>query len=141
MSNSLEFAVETFFIALFKADSRLSGKTIVHFDEEEKAPTKGVIVQAKQGGHNLAGPGGYDLEVMIEYRSSGKTSKTENDLTAAAMHEIVYDSTLSPTVRRQMAVDAGLADLLIKDESTGDRQNTQDLRKRVITLPCQARLA
>lgn len=141
MSNSLEFAVEGFFIALFKADSRLSGKPIVHFDEEEKAPTRGIVVQAKQGGHNLAGPGGYDVEVMIEYRASGKTSKAENDLTAAGIHSVVYDSPLNFTDRRQMALNVGLSDLLIKDESTGDRQNTQDLRKRVITFPCQAKLA
>lgn len=141
MSNSLEKSCEDFFIALLKADPRLSGKAIVHFEEESKAPTKGIVVQAKQGAHTLAATGGYELELSIEYRSSGKTSKAENDQTAAAIHEIIYDSTINPATRRQIAVDAGLADLLIKDESTGDRQNTSDLRKRVVTIPLQAKLA
>lgn len=141
MPNSLEKACEDFFVLLLRANSRLSGKTVVHFEEESEAPTKGIVVQAKQGAHVLVATGGYEVEVTIEYRAPGKTSKAENDQATAAIHEIVYDSTLSPTVRRQMAIDAGLSDLLIKDESTGDRQNTSDLRKRVITIPLQAKLA
>lgn len=141
MPNSLEFSCETFFIKLFQADSRSAGKACVHFDEEEKAPTKAIVIQAKQGNHNLAGPGGYDLEMSIEYRGPIGTSKAENDLTSGMLHDIVYDSTIDPVVLRQMAIDAGLSQLLIKDESAGDRSNTSDLRKRTITLPIQAKLA
>lgn len=141
MSNSLEKAVETFFVSLLKADSRLSGKPILHFEEEEKAPTKAIIVRAQQGQHNLAAFGGYDLEVSIEHRAPGKTSKAENDQVAAGINQAIYDSTISPTIRRQMAIDAGLSDLVIKDESSGDRANTPDLRKRSVTLPVQAKLA
>lgn len=141
MSNSLESACEKFFVALFKADPRSAGKTVVQFDEESKAPPKAIVVQAKQGSHNLAGPGGYDVEMTIEYRGPIKTSKAENDLTAAMLHEIIYDSTLSLPTRATMATAAGLSELVIKDESTGDRQNTSDLRKRSITVPLQAKLA
>lgn len=141
MSNSLEFSVESFFIALFKADARSAGKDVLHFDEETKAATKAIVIEAKQGMRQLAGPGGYDLTVEIEYRGQIGTSRAENNITAAMLHDIVYDSTIDPTVRRQMAIDAGLADLLIKDESSGDRQNTSDLRKRTISLPIQAKLA
>lgn len=141
MSNSLESSCEKFFVALFKADSRSAGKSVIQFDEEDKAPTKAIVIQAKQGGHNLAGPGGYDVEITIEYRGPIKTSKAENDLTAAMLHEIIYDSTLSLLSRAAMATAAGLSELVIKDESTGDRQNTSDLRKRSITVPLQAKLA
>lgn len=141
MANSLEAACEKFFVALFKADPRSAAKNVVQFDEEEKAKSKSIVIRATQGAHNLAGFGGYDLEVMVEYRAPGKTSKAENDLTASALHQIVYDSTLSLAARAAMATAAGLADLLIKDESSGDRQNTNDLRKRSINLPIQARLA
>lgn len=141
MSNSLEFACEDFFIRLFKADSRSAAKNIVHFDEESKAPTKAIVIQAKQGNHNLAGPGGYDVEVIVEYRAPVGTSKAENDLTSSALHEIIYDSTIPLATRSAMATAAGLSQLVIKDEVTGDRSNTQDLRKRTITIPLQAKLA
>lgn len=141
MSNSLESACEKFFVALFKADSRSAGRDVVQFDEESKAKPKAIVIQAKQGGHNLAGPGGYDVEMTIEYRAPIKTSKAENDLTAAMLHEIIYDSTLSLASRSAMAVTAGLSELVIKDESSGDRQNSPDLRKRTITVPLQAKLA
>lgn len=142
MPSSLEKATEDFFIAIFKADSRLSGKSIVHFEEEEKAPTKAIVVQAKQGEHTLAGPGGYSVEVIVEYRAAGKTSKAENDLAAAAIHQVVYErAVVNQAALEAMRIAAGLELIVIKDESTGDRQNTADLRKRVITFPCQAKLA
>lgn len=141
MANSWEFSVEDFFIRLFKADPRSAAKNVCHFDEETKAKSKSIVIKATQGTHSLAGPGGYEGEVLVEYRGPIGTSRAENDLTASALHDIVYDSTLSLAARAIMATAAGLADLLIKDEATGDRQNTNDLRKRAITLPVQARLA
>lgn len=141
MPNSLEFSVEGFFVALFKADSRSAGKDVCHFDEESSAKTKAIVVQAKQGAHSLAGPGGYELEVMIEYRGPFGTSKAENNLTAAMLHDIVYDSTVSLPDRAAMATAAGLSELLIKDESSGTRSNSADLRKRTLMLPVQAKLA
>lgn len=142
MSNSLEFSVEDFFIRLLKADSRLSGKPIIHFDEEEKAPTKAIVIRAQQGEHNLAGPGGYNAEVTLEFRAPGKTSKAENGLIAAAINQVVYERTVVNQAGLEvMRAAAGLDFIVIKDESTGDRQNTADLRKRMIALPVQAKLA
>lgn len=141
MPNSLEKSVEDFFVALFKADPRSAGRAIVHFDESTDATTKAIVINAKQGNHSLAGFGGYELECEIEYRAGVNTPSTENDLTAAMMHSIVYDSTISGVTRAAMATTAGLSDLLIKDEQTGSRENTNDLRKRSITLPIQAKLA
>ena len=143
MANSLEFSLEAFFIALLKADNRTAGKDVVHFDEADKAKPLALIVRAQQGAKNLAGPGGYELEVMIEYRSPLKTSKAENDAVAALLQSAIYDSSVTVAAKTAMVVAAGLspAAFLIKDESTGDRQNTNDLRKRVVTLPCIAKLA
>lgn len=142
MPNSLESSVETFLINLLKADPRLSGKQIVHFDEEEKAPTKAIVVKATQGESNLAGPGGYNLEATIEFRAPGKTSKAENDVTAAAINQVVYERTVvNQAGLETLRTASGLAFIVIKDESSGDRQNTSDLRKRTINFPCQAKLA
>lgn len=142
MANSLEFSTEDFFIRLLKLDSRLSGKPILHNDEEEKAPTKAVVIKATQGESNLAAFGGFNIEVMLELRSPGKTSRVENDRMAAAITEVVYDRNIvSQSTLQQIRADAGLANILIRDESSGGRQNTKDLRKRTITFPCQARLA
>lgn len=141
MANSLESAVETFFITLFSADARTAGKQICHFDESTEAQVKAIVIRAQQGEHQLAGFGGYSLEVHVEYRASLKTAKAENDLTAQALLSIIYNSTISTVDRAAMATAAGLSDLLIKDEASGDRQNTSDLRKRSITLPIQAKLA
>lgn len=141
MANSWEFSVEAFFVALLKADPRTAAKNVCHFEEEDQAKTKSIVVKAKQGGHTLAAFGGFEGEVEIVYRAPSKTSRAENDLTAKAIHEVVYESTISVVARAAMATAAGLSDLLIKDESTGDRQNTADLRKRSITLPIQARIA
>lgn len=138
MANSLEKSCEAFFIALFKADPRSAGKSVVNFDEEAKAPTKAIVVQAKQGNHNLAGPGGYDLEITVEYRAPLKTSKAENDLAAKMLHEIIYESTED---LQAIKTAAGLEFIVIKDESSGDRTNSADLRKRTLTLPIQAKLA
>lgn len=125
---------------MFRADSRLKGKTIVHFDEEQKAKSNAIIVQAKQGNHSLAGFGGYELEMNVEYRSTAKASKASTDLVVAALHGIVYGSILPVRARAKMASDAGLSDLLIKDEASSDRQNSPDLRKRTMTFPLQAKL-
>lgn len=141
MSNSIEFAVESFFIALFQADSRSAGKQVCHFDESTDAQANAITIKCQQGNHSLAGFGGYEAEVTIEYRASLTTDKASNDLTAAMLLSIVYDSSLSLAARAAMATAAGLSDLLIKDENSSDRQNTQDLRKRSITLPIQAKLA
>lgn len=142
MATSLEKACEDFFIALLKLDSRLSGKPILHFEEEDKAPTKAIVIRVVQGNHNLAGPGGYDLEASIEYRAGGKTSKVENDAVAAAINQVVYErSVVNQAGLETLRAAAGLAFIVIKDESSGDRQNTNDLRKRSITLSIQARLA
>jgi hypothetical protein len=141
MSNSLEFSCEDFFIRLFKADARSAGKELVHFDEETVGKSNAIVFQAKQTAKNLAGFGGYDVEMTIEYRSPIGTSQAERDKGAALIHEIVYESTLNPAVRAAMATAAGLSDLVIKDESGGDRQNTSDLRKRTVTLPLQAKSA
>lgn len=141
MANSLEFSVETFFISLFAADPRSAGKLLAHFGAEADASSNSLVFEAKQGQKNLAAFGGYDVEMTIEYRSPIGTSDAERDQGAALIHDIVYDSTLTLGVRAAMAAAAGLADLLIKDEAGGERENTNDLRKRTVTLPLQARLA
>lgn len=142
MSNSLEFSVEAFFVALFKADSRSAGEVVVHFDEDDTAKSNAIVIRAQQGNRQLAAFGGFDVEVIVEYRAPiKKAGKAEKDVTAKMLNSVVYESTIPVVDRAAMATAAGLSDLLIKDEATGDRQNTQDLRKRSITLPCQARLA
>lgn len=140
MRSSLEYACEEFFIRIFQADSRLSGKTIVHFDDERKAKSDAIIVQGKEGNHNLAGPGGFDVEMMVEYRSPIGTTKAISDLISAAIRESVYASPLAIKARAGMARKAGLSELVIKDESTSERQNSEDLRRRIITFPLQAKL-
>lgn len=140
MKNSLESAAETFFISLLRSDSRLKGKSIVHFDEEQKAKSNVIVIEAKQGNHNLAGFGGYDVEVTVEYRAPIGTTSKQNDLVAAALQSIVYGNTVDIFTRRDMARNAGFSDLLIKDESTSERSNTSDLRKRTFTFPLQAKL-
>lgn len=141
MKNSLEYACEDFFLRLFRSDPRLKGKALVHFDEEQKAKSNAIVVAAKQGNHNLAGFGGYDVEMTVEYRAPGKTTKAQNDLIASALHTIVYGQIVDVRARAQMARNAGFSDLLIKDESTSDRQNTADLRKRILVFPLQAKMA
>lgn len=138
MKNSHEYSVESFFLALFKADDRTRGKTIVHFDEDREAKSDCIVVEAKQGNHELAGFGGYAFEVQIEYRSDSSSKKRRNDLTASALHDVIYNNALSAGERANMARDAGMTDLLIKDESSSDRQNAENLRKRMLTLPVQA---
>lgn len=140
MKNSLEQACETFFIKLFRADPRLKGKEIVHFEEERKAKNFAIIVEAKQGNHNLAAKGGYDVEVTVELRTPIGAKKANTEIVSAALHEIVYENA-DPRALNLMAVEAGLSDLLIKDESTSDRQNSTDLRKRMLSFPLQAKLA
>lgn len=141
MANSLEFSVEDFFIRLFGADSRSAGKALKHFDEETTAATNIIVFQCRQGEKNLAGDGGYLAEVIIEYRTPIGTSRAEGDQGAALIHDVVYDSALSLVTRAGFATAAGLAGLIIKDEASGDRENTADLRKRTVTLPIIAKLA
>lgn len=141
MANSLEFSVETFFISLFAADSRSAGKLLAHFATEASASSNSLIFEAKQGEKSLAAFGGYLMEMEITYRVPIGTSEAEQDQGAALIHEVVYESTINPATRAAMATAAGLSDLLIKDESAGDRQNTADLRKRSVTLPIQAKHA
>jgi hypothetical protein len=141
MSNSLEKACEDFFIALFAADPRSAGKQLANFDEDSTANSNAIVFQAKQGAKQLAADGGYDVEMIIEYRSPIGTAKSERDQGSALIHQVVYESTLTTNARAALATAAGLSCLLIKDESTGDRQNSSDLRKKIVTLPLQAKLA
>lgn len=141
MANSLEFSVETFFIELFKADSRSAGKEIAHFDEDTTGKSNAIVIRAQQGAHNLAAFGGFDLEVEITYRAPiKKASKAEKDAGAKMLTSIVYESTVPLATRAAMATAAGLSDLVIKDEASGDRSNSENLRKRTISLPIQAKL-
>lgn len=141
MANSLEFSVENFFIALFAADSRSAGKLLAHFNRETAASSNSIVFEAKQGERNLAGDGGYLMEMIITYRVPIGTSETEQDQGAALIHEVVYESTIAANVRAAMATGAGLSGLLIKDEASGERENTPDLRKRTVTLPLIAKAA
>lgn len=138
MENSWEFSVEDFFIRVLKGDSRSAGKNPCHFDEDDTAKSKALVVHAKQGAHSLAGPGGFEGEVEIEYRAPLKTSKTENDLVAKMLREAIYESTAD---LQAIKTAAGLEFIVIRDESSGDRTNSADLRKRTLTLPIQAKLA
>lgn len=139
MKNSLEFAVEDFFLRMLRSTSLLKGKELVHFEEERTAKSNAIIVQAKAGNRNLAGPGGYDLEVMVEFRAPAKTTKRQNDLTAGAIWETAENQ--SQAVLQKIKTSAGLEFIVIKDESSSDRQNSQELRKRTMTFPVQAKLA
>lgn len=142
MANSLEFSVETFFVELFKSDARSAGKTISHFDEDTTGKSNAIVIRAQQGARQLAAFGGFDLEVEIIYRAPiKKSSKAEKDAGAKMLNSIVYESTIPLATRAAMATSAGLSDLVIKDEASGDRSNTENLRKRSITLPIQAKLA
>lgn len=141
MANSLEFSVESFFIALFQADSRSAGKTLAHFNSEETAAANSIVFEAKQGEKNLAGDGGYLTEMVITYRTPIGTSEAEQDQGAALIHSVVYESTISSVTRAALATTAGLSGLIIKDEASGERENTSDLRKRSVTLPLVAKLA
>lgn len=142
MANSLEYSCEAFFIALFAADSRSAGKELSHFDKETLAGSNAIVFQAKEGGQHLpADPGCSELEMVIEYRSPIGTSDAERDQGAALIHQVVYASTLSTNARAALATAAGIGKLLIKDEATGDRSNSSDLRKRTVTLPLVAKLA
>lgn len=128
-------------MALLGADSRTAGKDIVHFDDSKEGQTNALVVKATEGNNELAAFGGSKLECEIEYRASLKKSKTENDLTSAMLRAIIYRSSIPALDRAAMATAAGLSDLVIMDESTNARENTNDLRKRSITLPVQAKLA
>lgn len=142
MSNSLEFSVEEFFLKLFKADPRSVGKEVCHLDEDTKGKSNAIVIKAQQGAHNLAAFGGFEVEVEITYRAPiKKASKAEKDLTAKMLNSIVYESTIPSATRAAMATAAGLSDMIIKDEASGNRENTQDLKKRTIILPCVAKLA
>lgn len=141
MKNSLEFAVEDFFIRLFRATGLLKGKEIVHFEEERKAKANAIIVQGKIGEVNEAGPGGFDVEMTIEYRAPINTTKQTNNLVVSAMRDVIYNSQLAVTARRQMAIKAGLESLVIKNESSSDIRNSDSLRHHVLTIPLQAALA
>lgn len=141
MKKSLESSVELLFIKLLRSDSRLSGKSIVHFDQESKAKSAEVIVRATQGERNLSAFGGHDVEVVVEYRAPAKTPATVNSIISAAIRESIESPSLAQSVLVNMRNKSGLIDILIRDETAGDRQNATDLRKRSFTFPVQARMA
>lgn len=142
MANSLEYSVENFFIAIFAADSRSAGKQLLHFDKAEMASSNAIVFQAKQGAEFLpADPGCSEVEVVIEYRSPGKTSEAERDQGAALLHQAVYSSPLTTMQKTTLMTAAGLSKILIPEGASSDRQNTSDLRKRTLTLPVVAKLA
>lgn len=140
MKRSIEFAVEEFFIALLRRSANIPGKIVVHFDEDRIAEDKAIVVSAKAGNRSRAAFGGSDLEVNILYRSPIGTSSNENDLTAATLRSAIDESGLSQNVLHQMRTSAKLSDILITDEWTGERENTDNLRNRSVTIRVQARL-
>lgn len=140
MKKSLEYSCEEFFIALFRADPRLSGMEIVHFDEERIAKHPALIMQAKQQAHELAGPGGYNLDISVEYRSKIGTPKEQNDIVAAALQDLVFGNSVPNSTLETIRENAGLRFILVKDESTSDRSNEDNLRKWTYVFPVQADL-
>jgi hypothetical protein len=137
-TNSLERAVETYFIELFRTDSRLKGKTIVHADHDGKAATNAIIVSAVQGEAELLGVAGHNLEVTCEYRGAIRESAALNDLAAAAMSESIMNAQNRTTVS-QKKLSGGL--WIKTEDMKSDRPDTRNLRKRVIKIPVIAKLS
>ena len=133
--NSLESACEQYFIDLLRTDDRLKGKTIVHCDRDGDAEADAIIVEAVQGHHRLDGPRGYDVEVTVTYRAPAKVTVEQNNLVVAAISGTVFGA--RPL---QTSSETQFDYLLLLDDSSGHRGNTQNLRKRDIKFNLIARL-
>lgn len=137
MKNSLEFAVEDYFIQLFASDARLVGKPVKHFDEDEKALTDCIVIEATQGEEQLEGPRGNAVDVTCTFRSSG--GKIASDVIIDGMRERITSATSGLTEAEELFANPGILQIY-PERITGDRSLGKTLRKRSITIPVVAKL-
>lgn len=134
--NSLESASEQYFIELLRTDDRLKGKNIVHSDRDAAADADAIIVEAVASPQPMVeGPKGYSVEVTITYRAPLNVTVDQNNITVAAISE-----TISQSGPGKVPSESQFAYLLILDDSTGNRDNTQNLRRREIKINLIAKL-
>lgn len=139
MKTSLEKALEACFIGLYRLNPKLKGKPIFHFANDQIAKTTAIVITAKQGNVNEAGPGGYDAEVSVEYRAPARVKDATNDLVVAGLRDAIYDFSGSTSARERVATNAGLSVLVVKNDTTSDRQNRDNLRIWTIVFQVQAK--
>jgi hypothetical protein len=139
--NSLEFAVETYFVELFRTDKKLKGKKIVHSDYDGPAESDAVVVEAIQGdpplidvtGRDVAG---HNLNVRCEYKGNSKADFAQNDMIASAMSQ----SVMAANDRKTTAQDQFAILLLLNEQMSSERPDTRNTRIWVLKLPIIAKL-
>lgn len=135
---SLEFALEEYLMALFRTDARLKGKHFAHGDADGQARMNGITVQATKGEPELEGVAGFNAEVIATWRGGSQSTAARNDLVAAAMTDCV----MTANTRMTAAQLRFATPLIISTEAmTSERPDTKNSRKRVIKIPCIAKLA
>lgn len=142
MKNSLEIAVESYFLELLRTSPQLKGKHFRHSDESREAETNCIIAEAVQGEDLIGGPKGptgqlrSSVEVKIDYRSPSSATPKQNDIVIHAIMDRIKTAGASVTSAQKAF---GRLDIFT-EKITGDRSHTKNLRKRTITVPVEAGL-
>jgi hypothetical protein len=144
VKSDLEYACESYFIELYRTHPNLKGKHLLHFDEDRPAESNCVVVQAIQGNLLTANEPGqvsddnvppvlraangapidaYEVEVTVEYRSGAKNSLDHSRLTKAAIGDAVKNATAG-----QATAEKDFGYLVIRNTTSGNRDNTKNLR-------------
>lgn len=133
---SLEYALEDYFIELFRTDPRLKGKQIVHSDRDGKAELNGIVVEATTGDLEADGVAGNRAEVVATWRGGSHSTAARNDLIALAMIEAVQAANTRVTTAQQKF---GYF-LILNEEANTERPDTKNSRKRILKIPVIAKL-
>lgn len=133
---SLEFSLEEYFLALFRTDARLKGKSMAHADSDRQAEMNGITAECTQGDEEAGGAAGNRCDITCTWRGGSKSTAARNDLVGAAMSECVK----SANTRATTAQTKFSYLVILTENLRTERPDTKNSRQRVIKVPCIAKL-
>lgn len=141
MKDSLEVAVENYFIELLRASAALKGKTIRNGDSQQDAKANCIIIEATKGEDLLEGPRGpggelrSNVEAMITYRTNA--GPRENDVTRDGILNAIKAAGSTPTKAQR---DFGRLDIFLEN-MTSERTNSGKIRVHTLKIPLEVGMA
>ena len=140
---TLEYATEEIALQLLRLRPMLASLPIVHYDRQGKAEKNRVVLRAVKGPRRTDGPGGYDLELSVEYITVKRQTPAQNEVVMAEIESVFEPDAL------RAAGAAGVAqypafnyfsELHFEPGQDGDRENKDKHRQRKRTFQVIAKL-
>ena len=140
MKDSLETSIETYGIELAETHPLLKRIPKKHFDHAGDAETNCIVFQASKRGEDI--PGHYNVDLEVEYRADSRRTPAQNKAVHAAIDELfdTVNGSQSWAALHRTTIEKEFAFLRIEEVTGSNNADTQNLRRRLLTVRFIARL-